>query len=445
MAELRRPRFDSPLASATVSESGLAAPHSVLRREGRSRRDGSDWPWVVAARAGRATAEERARFLGRIQEGGLDRGRVVVATCHRVELFGIGEPPEPETAAGFPWRGLEVGRGPDAARHALRLAVGLESVVLGEEQVLGQVREAHAAARRRGPLDPRLDRLFQIALRVGRAARADGRPTTDGLARRAVAALAHRLGSPDGRLGGRRILVVGAGTMGRLLAVGVLRAGAELILASRHPARARALLEAVESRGEALDLEGAAVRWSEGRLDGVLVALAGPWPVSAREIDRAGGPRRLAPVVDLSAPSALPEGLRKRLGRGFIGIDDLAEESGDATPVGAGDSAGPADPTAERVFRDRAEALVSEGLAAYRSWLVARAAGETIRALQDEAEAIRLAELEALFRRLPDLDPRARDLINLHSRRTVARLLHPLVRELRGGDPGDGARKPSGR
>ncbi|GIW19802.1 MAG: hypothetical protein KatS3mg065_0098 [Chloroflexota bacterium] len=451
MADLRRPRFDSPLAPAAASVTGLAASRSVLGREGRSRRDGSDWPWVVAARAGRATAEERARFLGRIQEGGLDRGRVVVATCHRVELFGIGEPPEPEIAAGFPWRGLEVGRGPEAARHALRLAVGLESVVLGEEQVLGQVREALAAARRRGPLDPRLDRLFQIALRIGRAARADGRRTTDGLARRAVAALARRLGSSDGRLSGRRILVVGTGTMGRLLAVGVLRAGAELILASRHPARARALLEAVEARGEALDLEGAAVRWSEGRLDGVLVALAGPWTAIAREtatdreVDRGGGPGRLAPVVDLSAPSALPEGLQKRLGRGFIGIDDLAEESGDATPPGAGDSAGPAELTAERAFRDRAEALVSEGLAAYRSWLMARAAGETIRALQDEAEAIRLAELEALFRRLPDLDPRARDLINLHSRRTVARLLHPLVRELRGGDPGDGARKPSGR
>ncbi len=478
MTRLRRPRLGSPLEDSTRGRidgldgrepappsASLASPAMALDPEG------SDWPWVVAARAGRASAEERARFRAALREADLDRGRVVVETCHRVELYGIGAPRAADVAATLPWRGLDVVLGPAAARHVLRLAAGLESVVLGEEQVLGQVREAHAAARRRAPLDPRLDRLFQIALRVGRAARADGRPTTDGLARRAAAVLSRRLGGSHGRLDGRRILVVGAGTMGRLLALAVLRAGAEPTVASRDPARARALLEATAVSGEALDLEAAAARWWEGRVDGVLVALAGPWLEAARhdgervpereegdselgpEDGLAGEPqrrlgapsparKRLAPVVDLSAPSALPGSLRERLGRDFVGIDDLAAGSAvRETLTEAGVSSARAVPTAERVFRDRAEALVSEGLAAYRSWLVARAAGEAIRALQVRAEGIRAAEVEALFRRLPDLDPREQDLVRLHTRRIVARLLHPILRDLRAGDGAEMVRR----
>lgn len=405
---------------------------------------GSDWPWLVAAVAGQASVEERDRFHGLIRAAGLDRGRVVVATCHRVELYGIGDRPEGGAAVSLPWRGLVVRLGPDAAWHALRLAVGLESVVLGEEQVLGQVRDAHRAARRGAALDPRLDRLFQIALRVGRVARAGGRPTSDGLARRAVRVLADRLGTGGGRLEGRRILVVGAGAMGRLLARGVLRAGAaELVVASRDPARAAAVLAESGAAGEAFDLDGAARCWRDGAVDGVLVALAGPWSGLGVELgsDRgveAGGSRAVVvdpvPIVDLSAPSALPEPLRRWLGDRFVGIDDLA-----AGPANPATSAG--GPAAERAFRERAEALVSEGLAEYRSWLVSRSVATAIRSLQAEAELIRRTELEVLFRRLPDLGPRERDLIGLHSRRIVARLLHRPIRRLRTGEGIEAARR----
>ncbi len=427
MVSARRPRSGSTGHPVAVEAS--AAPWL----EGRS---GSDWPWLVAAVAGQASAEERDRFLALIREAGLDRGRVVVATCHRVELYGIGDRPEGEAAASLPWRGLIVRLGPDAARHALRLAVGLESVVLGEEQVLGQVRDAHRAARRGGALDPQLDRLFQIALRIGRVARAGGRPTADGLARRAVRVLADRLGAGGGRLEGRRILVVGAGAMGRLLARGALRAGAaSLVVASRDPARAAAVLAERGAAGEALDLGGAARCWQEGAVDGVLVALAGPW--SALGVGGSGDPawvRDLAPVVDLSAPSALPEPLRRLLGDRFVGIDDLADGS-----AGSGTTEGGS--AAERAFRERAEALVSEGLAEYRSWVVSRSATTAIRSLQAEAELIRRTELEALFRRLPDLGPRERDLIGLHSRRILARLLHRPIRRLRAGEGVEAARR----
>ncbi len=414
---------------------GLAAAAAADDSDERSEagpqrsRHGGDWPWVVAATAGRATADERARFLAVLREAGLDRGRVVVATCHRVELHGIDAPPDRAVAAAFPWHGLVVRVGPDAARHVLRLAAGLESAVVGEAQILGQVREAHREAKRTGPLDPRLDRLFQIALRVGRAARAAGRPTTDGLASRAVLALAARL--PESRFAGRTVLVVGAGTMGRLLALAAARAGAQVLLASRRAGRAAMLLRRLDGAGAALDLATAARYWEDGAVDGVLVALAGPWTELAREPGdhaRPGpGPNRRPPIVDLSAPSAVPAPIRRALGSDFVGIDELAD--GSIAAVGASAAA----KSAELAYRDRAESLVLEGLAEYRSWLVARAAGAAIRSLEARAEAIRAAEVEILLRRLPDLGPRERDLVALHTRRIVARLLHPSIRRLREG------------
>lgn len=433
MSPTRRPPGEPSLRLSALGSGSGASPEP--------RWPASDWPWVVAAAAGRASAEERARFLAAIRDGGLERGRVVIATCHRVELHGIGERPEADAAAAFPWRSLRVLVGPDAARHVLRLAAGLESAVLGEEQILGQVRDAHRLARQLGPLDPRLDRLFQIALRVGRAARAAGRPNTDGLARRAVLALAERLAVGNGSLEGRTVLVVGAGTIGRLLALAAARAGATLLLASRDPVRASALLRTLDEPGEALDLSAAAGHWKRGTVDGVVVALGGPWSeldgLAGSEDERPGAPADVfdpPPIVDLSAPSAVPESIRRRLGVRFVGIDDLAERSR-GWPAGA--SAGPTGD--ELAYRDRAEALVSEGLGEYRSWLVARLAGAAIRSLEAEAEAIRAAEVEALFRRLPDLGPRERDLVSLHARRIVARLLHPTIRRLRTGGRLDGA------
>lgn len=438
MSPTRRPLGEPSLELPELGSDSGASPEP--------RWPASDWPWVVAAVAGRASADERARFLTAIRDAELERGRLVIATCHRVELHGIGERPKPDAAAAFPWRNLRVLVGPDAARHVLRLAAGLESAVLGEEQILGQVRDAHRLARQLGPLDPRLDRLFQIALRVGRAARAVGRPTTDGLARRAVLALAERLAVGDRSLEGRTVLVVGAGTMGRLLALAAARAGATLLLASRHPVRAGALFRTIDGPGEVLDLAAAAGCWKRGTVDGVVVALGGPWSelgaVAGSEDETAGAPADVfdaPPIVDLSAPSAVPESIRRRLGARFVGIDDLADRSrGWAAGLWpAGVAAGPT--SDELAYRDRAEALVSEGLSEYRTWLVARLAGAAIRSLEAEAEAIWAAEVEALFRRLPDLGPRERDLVSLHARRIVARLLHPTIRRLRTGGRLDGS------
>jgi glutamyl-tRNA reductase len=222
--------------------------------------------------------------------------------------------------------------------------------------------------------------------------------------------------------------------MGGLLAHAAARAGAEVVVASRRPYRAASLLRRLDATGPALDLEAAADRWASRAVDGVLVALGGPWaalaPALAPGADAGRADAALVagrpPIVDCSAPSAVPGPIRRALGPRFVGIDELADG-----PLASGGAA--ATTSAELAYRDRAEALVSEGLAEYRSWLVARGAATAIRSLEARAEAIRAAEVDALLRRLPELGPRERDLVALHTRRIVARLLHPSIQRLRDG------------
>ncbi|MGH7921273.1 MAG: hypothetical protein ACREQM_15225, partial [Candidatus Dormibacteraceae bacterium] len=110
--------------------------------------------WMTGATAAETAAPDRALLLERLSPP--PGGSVLLATCHRVELFGCGAPLE----SGAPVARSET----PARRHLFRLAAGLESAVPGEDQVLHQVREALARARAREPLDPALQRLFEDAI-----------------------------------------------------------------------------------------------------------------------------------------------------------------------------------------------------------------------------------------------------------------------------------------
>jgi len=157
--------------------------------------------WVLAAQAGTSSAEERAR-IGASLRGKMagHAGWILLETCHRVELYGFGAMPETPLATTT---------GEDAVRHLMRVAAGLDSAIVGEDEVLHQVREALAQARASRHLDRRLHRLFETAIAAGRRARAGRTASSGNLASSAVAWLEQR--SP---LAGRTILVAGAGRMG---------------------------------------------------------------------------------------------------------------------------------------------------------------------------------------------------------------------------------------
>lgn len=368
-------------------------------------------PWALVVQAGDLDVNRRAELEASLaQLAEFHRHWVLLATCHRVELYGFGPSPGQQEM-----RRLE---GDGAVRQLFRVAAGLESAVVGESEILGQVRDALARARERGT-DERLARLFECAIAAGRAARAQVLVGTelvrDGLAERAVSWLAART-----QLSGRPVLVVGTGTMGAALAAAATAAGGVVTVAGR-------LREHNAGRGPAqLDLAGAARCVPE--MAAVAVAIRGQWSELAEAGAAPALPQRpMPPMADLSVPPAVPASVQRSLGLNFLSIDELWQRA----PV-------------ESSWAVAAEAAVADGVAEYMGWLRGRGSVPTLVALRDRGEARRQARVERLLRRLPGLDERARELVEAMSRQLVTDLLHEPISALRSdpdGSQGEAARR----
>ena len=378
---------------------------------------------ALVAAAPRADAMARARILERAERLAGVPGTVLLATCHRVELLaGDQRAVGARDRAAMVAAGMQTLAGVDAARHVIGLALGIESAVVGEDQVLHQLRTAVADARARGRLGGDLGPLVDAALRAGRLGRS-WRPADAGhtvapdrpdrsIADRAVRLATDRLGS----LAGRSVLVVGTGEMGRVAAHGLRAAGASVHVASRTAARAADL--AAELGGTALATDpGAAI----ARMEAVILALGGAWSVASST----GEALMTVPlVVDLSMPPALAPDLRARLGERCVDIDALA-------------TADRLDPRIER-YRSRLADLAEQTLVAYLRALEARRSSAADR-LAERVERQRRAGLEAYLRERPDLDLAVRRDLEALTRDLSARLFRePLARLAR--DP-DGRRR----
>lgn len=342
-----------------------------------------------------------------------DNAQVVLfRTCHRVELYartatGAGRCALPPLPAGG--RRLD----DDAALHHLfEVAAGLDSVVIGEDQILHQLRDCLAAWHRdaRAPLDPLLDRALQMALHLGRQARAwrEGAP-------RSLADVAlDRACAQSGSLAGRDVLIVGAGRMARLLATAAVRRGARVTVTNRSPERAAELATRVGGDSIPFGTVG------PNGVGAIFVAVAGRWTVDPAH--QAALALSTAGVFDLSSPPAAGPELRASLGPRFVSVDDMAAPG---TDEGSGR------------FRRRVERLLSEAEAEFTRWAAARTAVPAIHALTDLAERHRIAEVDRLLRRLPDLDAHERELVEQMSRRLVGGLLHAPLSVLGEDDSGE--------
>jgi glutamyl-tRNA reductase len=316
------------------------------------------------------------------------------------------------------------------ARHLFAVAAGLDSVVIGEDQVLHQLRETvterhlatldesgeecfeghrpELAGEHSGELEPVLDRLFQLALHVGRQAHAwrEGPP-------RSLADVALDRIEATGRLAGRTLLVVGAGQMSRLAAFAGARRGANVVVSNRTPERAALL---------AADVAGTTAEFGAvpSEVAGVIIALAGPWPITEGGLEAILA--RSAVVVDLSSPPAVEVHASAALGSIFVSVDDIAR--------------GPTDSLRPKLRR-RMERLIDEASAEIARWVTGRAAVPTIQALTEQAETRRAEELERLLRRMPDLPEHERELVEQMSRRLVAGILHAPLASLRDDQSGE--------
>ena len=367
---------------------------------------------AFVAHARNVSVDDRLAFASELREV-LHDGGLVLETCHRVEGYAV--LPAAREVVGpmaLPRGGRRLA-GDDAIRHAMVVAVGSDSVVVGEDQVLHQLRETIDAGRRNG-LDPSLERLFALALRAGRQARSWRQGPERSLATIALAALESRMGLPGG---GGAMLVVGAGRMARLAARAVRAAGYAVVVANRTHPGAEVLAREVSGSVAPFD-PGSAVRGYAG----VVVALGGPWRIADATAAALAG--SVIPVADLSVPPAIEPHLAAELGSRLITADDLAR-SGAALENAAGDG----DP--------RIQALIDRSTAEYVAWLRGRDSRAAASALARQVEQARELELAALWQRLPELDAESRETIEAMTRHLADRLLREPFERL--GRDTDGA------
>jgi glutamyl-tRNA reductase len=354
---------------------------------------------------------------------------VVLSTCHRVEIYAVAErfhgamadvrhflselsfvPPEDFSDH------LYVHYDDAAAAHLFSVAAGLDSVVVGETQILGQVRDAWERARQEEAAGARLSLLFRQALEVGKRARTDtaiARGITS-LSQAAVAMASERLSS----LPERNVVVLGAGEMGAGLIDEVADAavpGSRVTVANRTWARAQQLAE--RAGGRAVTLDGLAAALADADL---LLTSTGSTTVvvTAEQLSDvlAGRPERPLLIVDLGMPRDIDPAAADLAGVSLLGLADverfvaanLDERRKEVAPV---------------------RAIVAEEVERWVEATTARQATPTVSALHQRAEELRAAELDRYRNRLAGLEPRERAAVEALTRSLLAKLLHdPTVR-----------------
>ena len=365
---------------------------------------------ALVTHARHVPAIERQRFAAALHREPASGG-LTLETCHRVEAYLTSADDAVRFAALIPAGGRALA-GEQAVRHAMTVAVGSDSVVVGEDQILHQIRTSVDASRRAGSLDQALERLFALALHAGRRARSWHQGPARSLADVALRSIEEH----GGPIRGRDVLVVGAGRMGRLAVRAALSRGAVIAVANRSAEGAESVAASAHARVVAFD-PGAGI----DAFDGVIVALAGPWPIGSATIDALA--RSGTVVVDLSVPAAVPIKLAETLGQRLVTADTLA-----LADVGT-----PAQPGSARLA-----GLVDRTTEEFVDWLRRRDGRATAEALVEHAERERVAELTALWQRLPGLEPEAREAIDAMTQHLATRLLRePLQRLGRDADGHD--------
>jgi glutamyl-tRNA reductase len=340
---------------------------------------------------------------------------VVLSTCNRTEVYLSGGQAEYAREELERRSGLELGdvlatwEEADAVEHLFRVAAGLDSLVPGEAQILGQVRQAYDAALTAGATGPLLNRLFEEALHAGKRVRTEAR-----LAELPGSVAASAVELADKTLGGlerRRALLFGAGKMSELAAVDLKARGAEVVVSSRTLESAEELVERVGGRAAAFD--AVAVELIDADL--VLSATRCPYPILHAE---AVQPRTKPLVlVDVAVPRDLDPAIGELEGCTLFDIDALGEGL-----VGR-----------EEDVRE-AEEIVAQEAARFAVWRRSRGAAGAIRDLRRRAETIRAEELARAEPRLAELSPRERETVETLTAQIVNKLLHaPTVRAKQAG------------
>jgi glutamyl-tRNA reductase len=304
----------------------------------------------------------------------------------------------------------------EAVRHLFRVASSLDSMVVGEPQILGQVKESYTIAREVGAVSSQLDALLQRAFTVAKKVRTETQIGSSSVSIASVAVdLARKI---FGSLQGKTVLLVGAGKMSELAARHLIQQGAaKILVANRTQSRAEKI--ATEFHGTVIPFDELYAQ--ADRADIVITSTGAPQKLFGRShgqhfLHR----RRNRPMffIDIAVPRDVDPGMNEVEGCFVYDIDDLQQVA----------SANLADRSREAAA---AETIVSREVEKYQQRLQSRDVVPAILALQQNAEAIREAELKRIQSKLSALTPEQQSAVEALTRSLTAKLLHPQLIALR--------------
>ena len=373
--------------------------------------------------------DEHARVLGLLKKGAGLREVMVVSTCNRVEIYGVA--PDLEQASPRALVQLAESHGveaatlrehafvrasADAARHIFRVAASLESLVVGEPQILGQVKDAYGKAKETGHVGPVLDRCLTLAFKSAKRVRTETEIARGGAS---VPSVAVDLAvSIFGELADSTVLIVGAGEMAEQSAVHLRAAGVpEIAVVNRSEERGRALAERVEGHYEPWERLAAELT----RADVVVTSTGSRMPIIDRGMLKPVlKSRRQRPLffVDIAVPRDVEPGVGRMDHVFLYNVDDLQGIVHDNLRTRHGEA-------------QRAGALVDEEVHTFLSWMRSRAVGPLIGKLQAQGRGIVDAEIARALAKLPDLTDRDRQTVEKLGRAIMQKLLHQPMTNVR--------------
>lgn len=379
------------------------------------------------------TSDQSRTALTTLAERGLLREDVILSTCNRSEIYGLSEgdssPLEeirnfvcefhhisPATLNGCFYQQAQE----EAVRHLFRVASSLDSQVVGEPHILGQVRNAFVLALENKSTGIVLNRLFQKAVEVGKRVRAEteigSRPVS--LSSVAVETAAKIFG----KLEGRAVLVLGAGEMSELTVESLSLHGVKnFVVANRSLDRAQEL---------AAKFKGTAVPWEkldEALLppDIIISSTSSPdFVITKEHLERLMSARKRRPLffIDIALPRDIDPRVQEIYNVYLYNLDDLKSIAEN-----------------NRAEREKdipkADRIVGEEVRLFMRWLEGLAAVPTVTSLRKKVEQIRTAELEAHLRKLGPMGERERNIIDALTQSIVNKILHePTIRLKRTAD-----------
>jgi glutamyl-tRNA reductase len=392
-------------------------------------------PVAIRERLAVSTGPEHAEHLARLRELACVDEVMLLSTCNRVEVYACGSRTSPEilvnalaTIRGIAPEALRehcfVNQREDAARHIFRVTASLESIVVGEPQILGQIKDAYQSALSSGTMGAVLGRCLTMAFHGAKRVRTETEIARGGASVPSVAVdLAGRI---FGELRGAKALIVGAGDMARQTAVHLKTAGvAKIAVVNRSEARGRAL--AAEFEGDYFEWGGLEKQLVNA--DVVVASTGSPEAViDLAVMKRVMRARRYAPIfmIDIAVPRDIEVGVNEVDGVFVYDVDDLrhlVDENLEGRKAQA----------------DIASRVLDEEISAFLAWSRERALGPMIKDLRQRHLDVAKSEIEKVMARIPNLSEHDRRLLSGLGPAIVNKFLHRPLTQLRASTvPGSG-------